>query len=216
MASISPPSSSTLPCHAPVAGEPAWDLALLYPLQGAWSDLDYLALTESTNRLLELTDGFVEVLPVPTSSHQRILLYLYSQLHAFVSPRRLGEVLCAALRVKLRDGKFREPDLVFMSDEHRNRIGEEYWEGADLVMEVVSKDAESRKRDLRQKPVDYGEGGIPEYWVVDPQEERITVFTLQGQTYQQHGAFCRGELATSKLLDGFSVKVGDVFDAAKV
>lgn len=83
-------------------------------------------------------------------------------------------------------------------------------------MEVVSKDAESRKRDLQQKPVDYAEGGIPEYWVVDPQEERITVFTLQGQTYQQHGVSSRVELATSKLLDGFSVNVADVFDAAKI
>lgn len=78
MASISLPPSSTLPCHAPVAGEPAWDVALLYPVQGAWSDFDYLTLTEGMNRLLELTDGFVDVLPVPTSSHQRILLYLYS------------------------------------------------------------------------------------------------------------------------------------------
>ena len=167
-----------------MAGEPAWDLALLYPMQGAWSDLDYLALTEGTNRLVEFTDGRVEVLPVPTSSHQRILLYLFAQLHAFVMPRKLGEVLCAALRVKIRDGKFREPDLVFMTEEHRDRIGEEYWEGADLVMEVVSRDAESRKRDLLQKPLEYAEAGIQEYWIVDPMEERITVLTLQGRSYQ--------------------------------
>jgi Uma2 family endonuclease len=205
-----------VPCHVPVAGEPAWDLALLYPLQGAWSDLDYLTLTEGTNRLVELTDGSVEVLPVPTSSHQRILLYLFAQLHAFVLARKLGEVLCAALRVKIREGKFREPDLVFMSEEHRDRIGEEYWDGADLVMEVVSKDAESRKRDLLQKPVDYAEGGIREYWIVDPQEARITVLTLQGQAYGEHGVFTRGDIATSKLLDGFSVNVTHVFEAAKV
>jgi Uma2 family endonuclease len=209
-------SGFTVPCHVPVAGEPAWDLALLYPMQGAWSDLDYLGLTEGMNRLVEFTDGNVEVLPVPTSSHQRILLYLFAQLHAFVSPRRLGEVLCAALRVKIRDGKFREPDLVFMSEEHRGRIGEEYWDGADLVMEVVSKDAESRKRDLLQKPLDYAEGGIPEYWIVDPQEERITVLTLHGDAYEQHGQFARGESATSKLLGGFTVSVDEVFDAAKV
>src|SRR5688572_10154733 len=201
MASTSSTSSHSVPFHVPVAGEPAWDLALLYPMQGAWSDLDYLALTEGTNRLVELTDGYVEVLPVPTSSHQRILLYLFARLNGFVVTRKLGEVLCAALRVKIRDGKFREPDLVFMSEEHRNRIGEEYWEGADLVMEVVSKDAESRKRDLLQKPLEYAEAGIQEYWIVDPMEEHITVLTLTGQSYQQHGAFMRGDQATSKLLD---------------
>jgi Uma2 family endonuclease len=102
-----------------------------------------------------------------------------------------------------------------MREEHRDRIGEEYWDGADLVLEVVSKDAESRKRDLIQKPLDYAEGRIPEYWIVDPQEGRITVLSLQAQTYAQHGIFTRDELATSKLLEGFSVSVSEVFDAAK-
>jgi Uma2 family endonuclease len=215
MVSTSAESESLVPSHVPIVGEPAWDLALLYPMQGAWSDLDYLSLTEGTNRLVELTDGSVEVLPMPTSSHQRILLFLFAQLQAFVVPRKLGEVLCAALRVKIREGKFREPDLVFMSEEHRDRIGEEYWEGADLVIEVVSKDAESRKRDLQQKPLDYSEGGISEYWIVDPQENRITVLALQGDGYQEHGVFTKGEIATSKLLNGFAVNVTDVFDAAK-
>jgi Uma2 family endonuclease len=215
MASISSSASSAVPSHVPVPGEPAWDLALLYPMQGAWSDLEYLALTAATNRLVEFSDGIVEVLPMPTSSHQRILLFLFACLQAFIVPNKLGEALCAALRVKIRSGKFREPDLVFMSEAHRERIGEEYWEGADLVMEVVSKDAESRKRDLLQKPIDYAEGGIPEYWIVDPQERRITVLVLQGESYHQHGVFLKGETATSKLLDGFAVNVSDVFDAAK-
>jgi Uma2 family endonuclease len=215
MASISSSTDSGVPSHVPVVGEPAWDLALLYPMQGAWSDVEYLALTSGTNRLVELSDGTVEVLPVPTSSHQRILLFLFTQLHAFVSSKKFGEVLCAALRVRIRPGKFREPDLVFMREEHRNRIGEEFWDGADLVMEVVSKDAESRKRDLVQKPLDYAEGNIPEYWIVDQHEGRITVLSLRGQTYEEHGAFTRGEFATSKLLAGFAVSVADVFDAAK-
>jgi Uma2 family endonuclease len=215
MAGLSSSTDSAVPSHVPVIGEPAWDLALLYPLQGAWSDVEYLALTAGTNRLVELSDGNVEVLPMPTSSHQRILLFLFTRLHAFVSSKKLGEVLCAALRVRIRPGKFREPDLVFMREDHRNRIGEEYWDGADLVMEVVSKDAESRKRDLLQKPLDYAEGKISEYWIVDPHEGRITVLSLQGQTYEQHGVFTRDELAMSKLLEGFSVSVSEVFDAAK-
>ena len=70
-----------------------------------------------------------------------------------------------------------------MSEEHRDRIGEEYWEGADLVMEVVSRDAESRKRDLLQKPLEYAEAGIQEYWIVDPRKSSIMVLTLQGKMY---------------------------------
>lgn len=211
---------ASIPTHfdptasGPVLRQPAWELALLYPLQGEWSDLEYLAFTAATNRLIEFTDGRIEVLPMPTSSHQRIRLYLLAQLQAFITPGKLGEALCAPLRVKIRDGKFREPDLVFMRSENCARIGEEFWDGADLVMEVVSADPESRKRDLQQKLLDYAEGRIPEYWIVDPQEKSISVLTLSGQAYAQAGKFGEGEVANSKLLTGFAVNVSDVLRAA--
>ena len=198
----------------PVLGQPAWEVALLYPLQGAWGELEYLAFTAATNRLVEFTDGSIEVLPMPTSSHQRIVLFLLAQLQAFVEPARLGEVLCAPLRVKVRDGKFREPDLVFMRTENDERIGEEFWDGADLVMEVVSTDPESRKRDLQQKPLDYAEAGIPEYWIVDPLEKKITVWQLRNDAYVQHGEFHEGDAASSVLLAGLAISVGNVFRAA--
>jgi Uma2 family endonuclease len=198
----------------PVLGQPAWELALLFPLQGEWGEAEYLGFTAATNRLVEFSDGRVEVLPMPSSSHQRILIYLLTQLQAFILPAKLGEALCAPLRVKIRDGKFREPDLVFMRAENGERIGEEYWDGADLVLEVVSPDPEARKRDLQQKPLDYAEARIPEYWIVDPQEKKITVLQLQGDTYETHGEFSEGDVARSLLLSGFAVNVTQVFQAA--
>lgn len=199
----------------PIVGQPAWELALLYPLQGEWGEYEYLAFTAATNRLIELADGRIEILPRPTSSHQRILLYLYTQLQAYILPSKLGEVLCAPLRVKIQDGKFREPDLVFMWEQNRARIGEDFWDGADLVMEVVSPDPESRKLDLQQKPLDYAAAGIPEYWIVDPEEKRITVLVLSGDSYSQQGEFREGELASSMLLKGFTVAVSEVLRAAR-
>lgn len=207
------PSDASIP--GPIVGQPAWELALLYPLQGEWGMYEYLAFTAATNRLIELSDGRIEILPMPTSSHQRMLLYLFAQLQAFILPGRLGEALCAPLRVKIHDGKFREPDLVFMLQKNRARIGEDFWEGADLVMEVVSPDPESRKRDLQQKPLDYAAAGIPEYWIVDPEEKKITVLVLHGDEYQSHGEFGEGEVATSALLSGFIVDVSEVWRSAR-
>jgi Uma2 family endonuclease len=60
--------------------EPAWEVALLLPAQGEWSEDDYLWLTDHTRCLVELTDGRVEVLPMPTDEHQRIVLFLYRAL----------------------------------------------------------------------------------------------------------------------------------------
>jgi len=211
MANVFPSMHPAIPDH----GEPAWEIALLYPMQGHWSDIEYLQITDGTNRLVELTDGRLEVLEMPTSSHQRIVLFLLAQLQAYVMPKRLGEVLCAPLRIRMHEGKFREPDLVFMLDEHRNRIGEEYWEGADLVMEVVSSDPESRRRDLELKPLDYAQCQIPEYWIVDPQEKQITVLVLEGPSYRTAGVYEEGATAESAFLSGFTVSVSDAFAAAK-
>jgi Uma2 family endonuclease len=91
-------------------------------------------------RLVEFSHGYLEVLPMPTISHQTIAAALYQFVAAFVGARTLGTVLFAPLRVRLWPGKFREPDVVFMLAEHEARIREAYWEGADLAIEVVSED----------------------------------------------------------------------------
>jgi Uma2 family endonuclease len=185
--------------------EPTWAIAHLFPAQGAWSDDDYLAL--HTNCLVEVSDGYLEVLPMPTTSHQQIVAYLYGMLLAFVTGHDLGMVLFAPLRVRLWLGKFREPDVVFMAKAHADRIGEEFWKGADLVMEVVSGDEEDRRRDLVVKRREYARARIGEYWIVDPQEERITVLRLAGKRYVLHGQFAKSAVATSHQMPGFEVDV---------
>jgi len=174
-----------------------------------WSVADYLAL--ETNRLIEFSHGQLEVLPMPRMSHQQIVLLLLQALLRFVSAQDLGTVLFAPLRVQLWPGKFREPDIVFMRREHADRMGEEFWEGADLVVEVVSPD--DRRRDLETKRGEYAQAGIPEYWIVDPETQRITVLTLAGAEYAVRGDFGAGEQATSALLPGFAVDVAAVFAA---
>ena len=115
------------------------------------------------------------------------------------------------LRVRLWEGKFREPDIVFMLAENRERRGNEYWNGADLVMEVVSDKAPDR--DTVEKRGEYAKAGIPEYWIVDPRNSTITVLSLDKSTnqYAESGRFRNSDSARSALLDGFSVDVSDVF-----
>jgi Uma2 family endonuclease len=185
--------------------EPAWKVAYLFPPQGEWTEEDYLAL--NTNHLVELSEGFLEVLEMPTTIHQMLVFYLAGLLSVFVSPRGLGTVLLAPLRIRLWPHKFREPDVVFMHKDHSDRVGDKFWQGADLIMEVVSDGPEDRKRDLETKPLEYARAGIPEYWIVDPQNETITVLQLADSQYVEHGKFAKGTQATSALLEGFSVDV---------
>ena len=192
-------------------GELTWEIARLFPYQGEWSEDEYLAL--DTNQLIEFSDGHLEFLPMPTQSHQFIVFYLQRMLWAFVTDRRLGVVLGAPLRVRIRPRKYREPDVLFMAAVHDSWRGEQYWRGADLVMEVVSPD--DPDRDYKKKRKDYAKVGIAEYWIVDPLQQLITVLTLQGEAYVEHGVFTPGGQATSVLLEGFAVEVTEVFAAAK-
>jgi Uma2 family endonuclease len=192
--------------------QPTWAVAHLFPPQGEWNEEDYLALRG--NRPVEFSDGVLEVLPVPTTSQQVLVAYLYGLLLTFTSGRDRGTVLFAPLRVRLWRGKFREPDVVFMLREHADRIREEFWDGADLAVEVVSDDEDDRRRDLETKRREYARAGIREYWLVDPREGRITVLRLAGKRYTVHGIFTPGMVASSHLLRGFTVDVREAFARA--
>jgi len=97
--------------------------------------------------------------------------------------------------------------------EHADRRGEDFWRGADLVMEIVSPT--DRQRDLVTKRREYALAGIPEYWIVDGEQQSIIVLTLAGESYQVHGTFGPGQQAGSVLLPGFVVDVAEVFAAAR-
>ena len=186
----------------------------LVPPQGGWDEEEYLWLTDRSNRLIEFTDGYIEVLPMPTQRHQTILRLLTFTFFAHLQPRG-GNVLFAPLRLRLPQGWFREPDLLAWLDARDSRAQDRYWFGADLVLEVVS--ADKPERDLVDKRREYAEARIPEYWIVDPFAETITVLVLgddpAATVYREHGIFGRGERATSVLLTGFGVDVDAVFDA---
>jgi Uma2 family endonuclease len=207
---FAPPDDAVYRLSKP--GEPAWEVALLFPYQGDWSEEAYLSL--DTKQMVELSDGCLEVLPVPTILHQLIVDYLHGLLQAFVAMHASGLVLFAPLPVRLWPGKIREPDIVYLRPERIGNIRQPP-NGADLAIEVVSEGAENRQRDLQIKPDEYARAGIAEYWIVDPEVRQISVLSLDGQTYREHGRFGPGQQATSVLLPGFQVYVDAVFALAE-
>ena len=200
------------------AGQESWRLVTpdggpaidLQPLQGLWTEAQYLRLTGGRRRLIEFTDGTLEILSMPTDRHQVIVRQLFLTLF----PRATdlgGTVLFAPLRLGIRAGKFREPDLVVLRDSGDPRRGNDFWTGADLVVEVVSPD--DPDRDFRRKRVDYAEARIPEYWIVNPIDETVTVLVLAEDSYVDHGVFRRGQPVRSVCLPECSLDVTSAFEA---
>jgi len=180
----------------------------LLPEPGDWEDTEYLWFTDHANRLIEYTDGAIEVFPLPTATHQWIVFFLGRRFFDALASQG-GIALLAPLRLRLRDRRFREPDLLALLARDDPRRAPRYWLGADLVLEVVSPDDPAR--DLVTKRQEYAEAGIPEYWIVDPRHRTVTVLALDDAEYAAYGIFAAGMVATSALLPGFAVAVDEVF-----
>lgn len=196
----------------PPDSEPVWPLNDDYdihrlPLQGNWTEADYLSL--GVSKVIEMTDGRLEFLPVPNELHQKIVMFFVLALQAYLQPGRRGSVMFAPFPMDTLPGKYREPDVLVMLSENAKRKTNERWQGADLVIEVVSKDDPSR--DYQQKRSEYAAAGIREYWIVDPARRAIVLLSLDGAAYREAGTFTEGQRAASVLLPRFSVEVRDVF-----
>lgn len=202
-----PPSHSS---EADYVGE----VATLFPEKGEWSEEEYLRLTDTTNRRIELADGRLEFLPWPTEVHESMVQFLFLALYEFVEKRPIGTVNWTGIRLRIRSRKVRLPDIIFLHKDHFHARHNRAWDGADLVMEVVSEDPNDRQRDYEQKLIDYAEGKVAEYWIVDYERQVVIVHRLDGSQYKVHGEFTRGQQAASALLDGFTIDVEALFAAA--
>ena len=195
--------SNVLPRLPSKDGEPAWEAAYLLPLQGRWSEEDFLKF--HTTQMAELVNGRLEILPMPTLKHQRLLKLLLGAMETASPPG--GLVLFAPLPIKLFPGTIREPDLLYISPENLPTADADYPTKIDLAIEIVSEGLEARKRDYKDKRLDYAKAGVFEYWIVDPKDQTVTVLVLVGDCYNDHGLFVSGQTATGKLLSKLSVDV---------
>ena len=189
-------------------GDPTWEAAYLLPTQGQWTEEDFLKF--HTNRMAELVDGSLEVLPTPTLKHQKLLKRLLKGLESAVEQQG-GLTLFAPLPVRLFPGRIREPDLLYISPDNMPAADVEYPARIDLAVEIVSEGTDAHRRDYVEKRADYARAGISEYWIVDPFELHVIVLSLSGESYHELGTFRPGQIATGKLLADWSVDVQRLF-----
>jgi Uma2 family endonuclease len=139
----------------------------------AWADEDTLA---------EWVDGEVVMYSPASNRHQRLVGFLATVLGVFAEQHNVGIVLSAPFQMRLVDSG-REPDLLFVATNHLDRLKETYLDGpADLVVEIVSP--ESAGRDRGDKFYEYARGGVPEYWLLDPEMEWAEFYQLEEGRYR--------------------------------
>ena len=194
----------------PAPAVPLNEQALIYQWfrQQHWTPEAYLALSANTNFLMELSEGKLHIQPMPTLSHQRAVRRFVACVLAWFGQGDRGEVIFAPHPVRLWPGKYREPDAMVYLAAHRDRLGEQESGPPDLALEVHCPG--TVRLDLVEKFEEYAQAGIAEYWMLDLQVGRLSVFTLSGTAYSLLGHFTAGQRVRSSILPGFEVSVDDM------
>ena len=76
-----------------------------------------------------------------------------------------------------------------------------------------SSSPDDPRHDFVTKRAEYAQAGIPEYGIVDPQAETVTILQLAGDHYRVHGSFGRDTVAVSATYAGLQAAVSEVLDA---
>jgi Uma2 family endonuclease len=121
-------------------------------------------------------EGEVQMTSPASYKHQNSSGFLNQIMRTYVNLFDLGVVLSAPFVVKI-GRKSREPDLFFVRKERINLLQATFFDGApDLIIEIVSP--ESQERDRQTKFTEYQQGGVSEYWLIDPLTEEIEYYRL--------------------------------------
>jgi Uma2 family endonuclease len=153
---------------------------------------DYACLPEDGNRY-EVIAGTIETTPTPSPRHQDISGNLQFKLKEALASK--GKILAAPCDLILGEHDIVQPDLIYVSAEKKHIIGKQNIQGVpDLLIEILSPS--TRRRDVLIKSRLYAKHGVPHYWIVDPDLNRIETFALNDDVYALTRTFNAPETMT--------------------
>jgi len=147
---------------------------------------EYLAYDDATDNRYELVDGKLELMNPPTFRHLLISDFIQDNFKAEINRLSLPWLCFREAGVRTGWRKSRLPDVYVVTTEQVKEFLDESavcQTAPILVVEVVSLD--SVKRDYRYKRSEYAALEIPEYWIVDPIESKITILLLSEGLYEE-------------------------------
>lgn len=166
---------------------------------------DIYALPEGERA--ELIDGQIFYLATPSTRHQRIVSKLNQKIANYIDVHGGDcEVFPSPFAVFLNndDINYVEPDISVICDQ--SKLTDKGCNGApDWIIEIVSPS--SKRMDYLIKLFKYRNGGVKEYWIVDSEKDRITVYNFVHDTIEEY-AF--GDDVPAGIYEDFSIKVSDM------
>ena len=149
---------------------------------------EYLSYDDGTNKRYELVDGKLFEMPPASFLHSDIIDFIADCFKAIARQYKLDiKVKTGDVGVRTGMNSSRIPDISVIDGQvwksYRRDKSAVIEDGLMLAVEVVSPGGEQIERDYTEKVTEYQNTGIPEYWIVDPIEQKITVLVLDKGSY---------------------------------
>lgn len=184
-----------------------------------WENQSYSAYVEAVARFpylqVEYIAGDIVMAPAPTPRHQIASANLMFALQSYSRQHGLGMVLAAPLDVQLEaETSIVQPDVIFIRQARtQDLIQEQSIQGApDLIIEILSPSTARVDRAVKLQL--YARHLVPEYWIVNPTDQTVEVYTLQAQGYLVAGIYTPEENITAGLFAQAQIRVGNIFGPA--
>jgi Uma2 family endonuclease len=141
-----------------------------------WDYASYAAIPVDGNRH-EIIHGEHFVNPAPNLYHQEVSRHIQFQLYMQIELTGVGKVIDAPVDLQLSNHDIIQPDLVVVTNARKHILTPTKIKGVpDLVVEILSPS--NPDHDLRTKRKLYQDSGVPEYWIVFPDEHQILQLVL--------------------------------------
>lgn len=177
--------------------------------QATYTDKQYMKLPEGAP--FELLNGKLIYMASPKTPHQTVSMNLSTALHFFVKKNKTGIVLAAPMDVHLDKKNILQPDILFLSNEHKDRRKDWIYGAPDLVVEIISPG--TAKKDRGPKLEQYGKHGVLEYWIVNLENEEMEVYLPAGGELVLKQSLTKTDTLRSAVVTGFEISVSEIFDA---
>lgn len=176
------------------------------------TQVEFEEMNQNTDELLEYIDGQVYAMGSPSFAHQQASMYLSALFFQRFRKSECSSV-AAPFDVKLTkddlDSALVIPDLVVICD--KTGLNEKRYEGVpSLIVEILSPS--NQHHDLVVKMNLYAKFGVKEYWIINPKNTSISIYTLDETQHYIQDIVKTSGIVESKLFDNLSFELEDLFD----
>ncbi|MGI8687785.1 MAG: Uma2 family endonuclease [Thermomicrobiales bacterium] len=172
---------------------------------------DYMASPDGDHHRWEVIDDGWARTPFPGTNHQLVVGELLMAVANYLDGRRQSSECFTYLAIILGPHDMYEPDvMVLTAQQLREAPDDEHPRGVPQLCVEVIEDA-TRTQDRGIKRERYAHFGVPEYWIVDWEEETVEVYVLEDGAYTKLCAAREADMIPSRALPGIELQPAMLF-----